>query len=175
MFRVKVKIKGTTPLLMNKWNQELAEARTDRPEFAEKRLYKNDKGEIVVPAEWIERAIMKVAKDFKVEGQRKITYALLLPGNVIIRPEFIKIEPQKWVIDARTVVIPSTGGRVMRYRPKFENWSLEFSIDVIDERIKPETLQKILVDAGRRVGIGDGRSIGFGRFMIEKYEVQESE
>ena len=180
MYKVDVEIKGITPLLMHRFleNEPKPEKRgedIENEEIAEHRLYKNDKGEVIVPNEWIIRAMFKVASDFKVEGMRKKTMKSLLPGNIYIEPEAIKIEPQKWAVDKRTVVIPSTRGRVMRFRPKFENWKLSFKVLVMDDRIKPEILHHILEEAGRRSGIGDGRSIGFGRFIVSKFGEPETQ
>jgi len=169
-----VEIEGITPLMMNRIlePEEIPKKQGeafDSQELAHKKVYKvGDK--IVVPSEWIIRAMQRVAGEFRVEGMKKTTYKQLLPGNVFIEPEFIEIDPQEYVIDKRTVVIPTTRGRVWRYRPKWPKWKLKFKIKVFDERIKQEVLNHILVEAGRRVGIGDGRSIGFGRFIVTKFE-----
>lgn len=176
MYRVAVEIEGITPLLQNKYiePQEIPQKKGeahDSPELVPYKLHKNDKGEIVVPSESIMRAMETVAGEFKVEGMKKATYKNLLPGNIYIEPEGIKIEPQSYVIDKRPVVNPVTRGRIMRYRPKFEKgWRLAFIIHVFDDRIKKEVLKHILEEAGRRVGIGDGRRIGMGRFIVTKFE-----
>lgn len=174
MYTVQVRIKGVTPLLMNKFVEKEANPQKrgeeeDTPELAKEKVYRNDKGEIIVPAEMILRAMDKVSSEYKIEGMKKTTAKSLLPGNIFIEPEGIKIEPQNFVVDKRTVVIPATRGRVIRYRPKFPEWKLEFKIHIFDDRIKPEILQHILSEAGRRAGIGDGRKIGFGRFVIEQF------
>jgi len=36
-------------------------------------------------------------------------------------------------------------------------------------------LHSICIDAGRYVGIGDGRKIGFGRFQVVKFEVNDAD
>ena len=170
MERYKVKIKGVTALLMNKWCNELQEIKQDKIEYAKKRLYTNDKGEPVIPAEWIERALMIVAREEQVKGFKKLKYSSILPGNLIIEPRYIVFEHNGMKVDERTVVIPSTGGRVIRYRPRFDEWKATFEITILDERITQEILQKLLIEAGRRIGIGDGRTIGFGRFILEEFK-----
>ena len=174
MEEYEVTIKGITPLMSNRFleNEETSGKKgevEDSPELADKKVYRvGDK--VVAPSEWIQRAMEKVASEFKVEGMGRTTYKTLLPGNIFINPEYIPIEPQSYVIDKRSVVNPFTKGRVIRYRPKWTNWKLSFKIQVFDKRLKEDVLRNILTEAGRRVGIGDGRKIGFGRFVVTKFK-----
>ena len=41
--------------------------------------------------------------------------------------------------------------------------------------VSREQMQAIINDAGRFVGIGDGRNIGFGRFRVPEFEVVEGQ
>lgn len=76
-------------------------------------------------------------------------------------------ESQKYT-DARSVVI--SGRRIMRYRPRFDEWSLtmtlQFSPDVIDR----DQLLTSAKNAGKLIGLGDFRpekSGLFGRYSVE--------
>ena len=170
-----VEIEGIRPLLTNRYMEDEVAVKKrgeekDNEELAKKKVYQVD-GKLVIPAEQIERAMEKVASSFKVEGQGKKTYKDLVQGAVFVEPEYIEIRPQKFEIDKRTVVIPSTRGRVARYRPKWNpGWKLKFKVRVMDDRVTPEVLQKIIDEAGRIKGIGDGRSIGMGRFMLTSFK-----
>ena len=181
MYEVNVEIEGITPLLMNRFieDEEIPKKKGEQKETeedAKKRLYLNEKGEIIVPSEWLLRAMDRVSSEFKVEGMKRATYKSLLAGNIFIEPEAIKIEPQEWIVDKRSVVIPATRGRIMKYRPKFnQGWKLKFKIKVFDDRIKKEVLYHILVEAGRRAGIGDGRTIGMGRFIVKSFEKEKGD
>jgi hypothetical protein len=60
----------------------------------------------------------------------------------------------------------------VRVRPRFDNWSVEFSINVWDEQITIEALRDIMRFAGNYKGIGDWRPSSrtpgpFGRFDAE--------
>ena len=169
----KVTIKGVRPLLMNKWVEDNSIKKRgevqDSAELCEHKLYKLN-GKLVQPAEHIERAMEKVASSFKIKGAGKKTYKDLVQGAVFIQPEFIEHKVQKWVVDKRTVVIPSTKGRILRFRPRLDEWELDFTVQVLDDRVTPEILKLILDEAGRLKGIGDGRSIGFGRFIVTRFE-----
>jgi hypothetical protein len=61
----------------------------------------------------------------------------------------------------------------VRVRPRFDEWSAEFDIDVWDDQISDRALRDILTSASRSQGLGDWRpgspmSPGpFGRFSVE--------
>lgn len=62
--------------------------------------------------------------------------------------------------------------RVLRTRPVFRSWSVEFEVTYDAEVIKGETVLQSLVDAGRLVGLGDWRpgapkGGSWGRFDAE--------
>lgn len=60
--------------------------------------------------------------------------------------------------------------RIMRTRPKFDKWSVTFSVEGDDDLIDRARLERWLEIAGRRVGIGDWRpacSGTFGMFRID--------
>lgn len=70
--------------------------------------------------------------------------------------------------DARTVVVANK--RIMRYRPRFNDWSTSITL-LFDEAIISESdLLLVLRNAGNLIGIGDyrvERGGGFGRFTVE--------
>jgi hypothetical protein len=55
--------------------------------------------------------------------------------------------------------------RVMRTRPKFDNWSLSFTVLRDDTQVSEEDLNSALVLAGQIIGLGDWRP-EHGRFTI---------
>jgi hypothetical protein len=77
-------------------------------------------------------------------------------------------------VDSRPVTIPSTKGKVMRHRPRFDCWSAAFDLDIDETLIKPEFVQTLLTDVGRRQGWGDYRPEKggpFGRFIVTEYTI----
>jgi len=75
-------------------------------------------------------------------------------------------------VDVRPVV--AQGSRVLRVRPRFDEWALEFKIANFDPGLlKEETIFKILADAGRLHGLGDFRP-EFGLFKVEKFSKMPS-
>jgi len=60
------------------------------------------------------------------------------------------------------------GKRVMRVRPQFMPWSLEVPAVLLEDAgLNYDELERLVDLAGRAIGIGDGRAIGYGRFEAE--------
>jgi len=178
MKKVEVKIKGTTPLMQNRFDTafelekklKLQRKSIDKVPSVEQRLYKNGQG-IYVPSEWIEGTLKNAAKGFKMKGNR--TYTKAIAGMVEVTPEEIIIEPQKWVSDIRSAVNHNMRqARIIVERPRFNEWALEFTLN-IDDDLDVEKVKEILVEAGKTEGIGSYRpNCGgkFGKFKIDKFE-----
>jgi len=67
-------------------------------------------------------------------------------------------------------VNPTTRGRKMCYRPRIEDWSLDFTLEVNDDRIDSDVVKQILETAGMQIGIGAYRP-RFGRFEVTSFKV----
>jgi hypothetical protein len=82
----------------------------------------------------------------------------------------------KWEVDSRSVVIPSTGGRIMCHRPRLDRWRVSFTLEVDTGMFSVPLVRQLLDDAGKRIGLGDfrpARKGPFGRFVVVKWETQE--
>ena len=178
MREIKVRIEGTAPLLQHKMSveQEIAleagatkkrggEAKGDKPE---EYLYTYN-GVICQPAEHIIQAMLKKASQYVIKGKGKKTYKELAQGSINIVPEYIPHNNQEWSKDSRTVVIPATRGRTVRVRPRFDNWSLDFTLQLINDDMPIAIVKGMLDDAGREGGIGDYRP-RFGRFIVTSFQ-----
>jgi len=175
MKRVEVEITGVAPLLHNRFpTEEFGVEKSkatkkvyDPKEEAERKLYRDEKGIIVNPAEHIFQAMRKAATDFKFSGKK--TFKDVIVSGIIVSLDMIPLIIEKpYEIDARPVVIQRA--RVLCWRPKFNNWKLKFVIDILDdENISVSTLKEILEKAGQAKGIGDYRP-RFGRFMVTSFQ-----
>lgn len=180
MKSINCKIKGVVPLLQHRFPDEEHGANVSKgkkkvynpEEEAKKALFVDGDGKIYHPAEHVYSAMIKAAVNFRFEGKK--TYKEIVKGGIILEPECIPLENKNarskktWdEIDARNVVIQRS--RVIRWRPRFNDWALSFRISIIDdENISPITLKEILEKAGQ-LGIGDYRP-RFGRFMVTEFE-----
>lgn len=59
---------------------------------------------------------------------------------------------------------------VMRTRPIFKEWEIEFVVDFEETQLNPEVLRNILTVAGLRTALCDWRP-EYGRFSVEKFEI----
>lgn len=175
MKRIDIEITGIAPLLQHRFATEEHGANTskskkkvyDPKEEVEKCLYKNAKGDIFQPAEHIYQSMIRAAVDFKFEGKK--TYKDVITSGIVISPEEIPLITElPYEIDARGAVIQRA--RIVRWRPRFNKWKLQFTIDILDdENISVPVLKEILEKAGATKGIGDYRP-RFGRFMVTEFK-----
>jgi len=170
MEQVKVKIKGTAALLMQRYviedvnntKAKRKDEKHDPTEDANKYLYKDSKIGCYVPSSWIESCIRDVSKEFKGRGKGSLKSAVL--SSVFVNEEKIPLNKDTYdEIDLRPVVIQRN--RIVKARPKFNNWELSFTINFNPDRLKKEVLKQMLEEAGLSVGIGDYRP-KFGRFEL---------
>jgi hypothetical protein len=85
------------------------------------------------------------------------------------------IETEPVYLDVRSVRNPSTGARNVRYRVAVSpGWNVSFMVSWDNTLVSENELGAIVRDAGQFVGLGDGRSIGFGRFTVNAFQVEDS-
>jgi hypothetical protein len=186
----KVRIEGTTPLLMNNFHDEAAQSATSGTrmssigdkgtpkEQAEMKLYTGNDGKPMIPLPNLFRCIIDAGK-FHKAGKSKVTTikSSIIPACVEVNTDdgvTVAIESNEpWQVDTRPVRIPSTGGRILAHRPKFDDWSLEFDVSVDTEMMSAKMLRAIIDDAGKRIGLGDFRPDCkgvFGKFVVTRWE-----
>jgi len=191
---IKVTIEGTTPLLMNRFTDEsaikvsggvskvqLGDKGTPR-EQAEKKLYADEDGVLNMPGPNLFRSIID-AGTFHKAGKSKITTqkSSLVPAGmsmldmacVITSPDG---SPAQWEVDSRSVVVPSTGGRIMAHRPRIDRWRLSFTLEVDTGMFSPAVVRMLVDDAGKRIGLGDyrpARKGPFGKFVVVEWVVDK--
>ena len=182
MEKYKVTVKGYRPLLVNKYPMPTAESAGKRvrkstvfnaSENAEKCLYKTTDGKIYLPAEHFEGAMIKGAGLILIgAGHGKKSFKDIVAQSIMIMPREIPFKTPKdakFAIDITTCVIPATRGRVPVARPRWDEWSFEFTI--INENtddLDAGTLENILAEAGK-IGVGTFR-LKYGKFVVEKFE-----
>lgn len=183
----KVEVEGTTPLLCNRFGEtaEMAVSTSHRSSMvgdsgsprdkASAKLYLGENGKPMIPGPNLFRSLIDAGKFFK-NGKSKVTTqkSSLIPAFVAIHEVEIPIITKvPWDVDCRPVRIPSTGGRIMAYRPRFNEWKLGFTLELLDEReFSPQLLRQIVDAAGSRVGLGDFRPDckgPFGKFVVTRW------
>jgi hypothetical protein len=169
-----VRIVGTRPLLMHAPTGIGDKPRLRRGEHLDPKteagmyLYRDPEGRIVIPSVNIKACIREAGRNYKVSG-RRTTFAAMIRAGIDIRPyPYVPLIHNGWVVDIRPVVVQRS--RILRARPRFDEWALEFEIINNDPTIiHADTLHRILIDAGKYYGLGDFRP-EFGTFNVEKFE-----
>ncbi len=77
-------------------------------------------------------------------------------------------------LDVRGVRNSNTKGRNVRYRlAAAPGWQCVFTLRWDKTLVTASQMEAILHNSGKLVGLGDGRSIGFGRFDIGSIQIRE--
>lgn len=90
-------------------------------------------------------------------------------------PENVTADQNELVyLDVRGVKNPVTRARNIRYRVcSSPGWNATFNIAWDKTIVSKAEMEAIILDAGMYSGLGDARSIGFGRFKLEEIKVKE--
>jgi len=141
-------------------------------EQAEIAAYRDEKtNELYIPGVAIQRALVNAATYSKGKGRASLQKSAA--ACLMISPEYVLLGTKTYKMDARAVVIPATKGRVVRYRPRLDEWSCSFDLDYEDTLVKETEVRKIVDDMGERVGLLDfrpERKGPFGRCMVIKWQ-----
>ena len=185
MKQITITIEGVTPLIVNRFADEAQLAATSGSsanhkvsrtpqEDARSRLYVDDQGRSAMPQPNIFRCIIDAGKFFKF-GKSKVTTfkTSLIPACVSVEGILFLIESkQGWAVDQRPIRNPSTGGRLLRYRPIFHDWCITFPLALDEEMMSESFLREIVDAAGKRIGLGDFRPDckgPFGKFVVTQW------
>lgn len=190
MKKVKIKIRGITPLLQHRMREEelmgLLGSKTGKKkdkqdltprEIAESYSYKNDKGEFIIPTAYIVGAFKSVASEYKQKNSVRKSLKSIAGG--IFRPTE-NMAPLSWKgkplktfeVDIQKATNHQKGA-VAVCRPRFDEWEVTFEVVINSDLLNPEIALTILNDAGLRSGIGSYRvSNGgyFGQFVVTEWD-----
>jgi hypothetical protein len=188
--RISITVQGITPLLCNRFSDEAARASTDgtrgstrgdrgtEREIAESKLYLDAHGKPCLPQPNVLSCIVDGGSWHKI-GRKQVTTkgGSLLYSCLDVVGLTVPIEHKApWNVDVRPVVIPATKGRILTYRPRFDDWRLTFEIELLTEIISAKFMRAIVNDAGLKSGLGDfrpNRKGPFGKFSVVHWEEQE--
>lgn len=181
-YRVTVSIEGVAPILFHRWSVEaVAEkaaaakgSKTKKSDNVESYVYRNDKGEICIPGEYLRASICSPsgAAKYRQDPRSPRKSALdLYKAGIFVATELASLGVKDWdYLDQRRVTVQRAG--ITRIRPAMaKGWVATFEIGVVlPEYIPPSELRAVLIDAGRLVGLGDFRPT-YGRFDTTHYQL----
>lgn len=181
-------ISGLTPLLMHRFSETADLGSTTRKihitaedprEVAERVAYRNADGALYVPGAAIAAMLREAGAAHKQRGSRKSLKYIIPAATLVVEDQIVLRDVQgeplmQFEVDSRPVVIPSTKGRIMRHRPRVNQWSAEFTIEIDETMIEATTVHQLISEGGMKHGVLDNR-VGtggsFGRFHIVSWGV----
>jgi hypothetical protein len=186
-YTLKITLRGTTPFLFNQF-RDLEAYAEDSPGGKKKprekvlhdyeaMVWRNDEGELALPVENVIASIVKAGKYFKTPLGGNGGATTSLRESLVPDPTFGSFGVKEWdCIDFRL----ARNGDIKRspkptWRPRLEKgWLLAAHIGVVAPEIYgPTRLLEVLTRAGISSGVGDGRAIGFGRYVLGSHELED--
>lgn len=178
-YRVMVDLCGVCPLLFHRWNNESVAAKAaakkgsieKKTDDVESFMYRNEKGEICIPGEYLRQAVIHASKYEQDPRSSRKSMMDLCKAAVVSLTDLASLgvnEPD--FLDQRRVVIQRAG--VTRTRPAMKSgWKASFILMVnLPEYLPSNRLNYLIQQAGRIIGMADFRP-SYGRFQVIRFEV----
>lgn len=175
-----IKLKSTTPILFNTRQRdielELKEVKKNELEEWESKNWHrkaelDEKGNVILPIRWFRKTFIEACKHSKLVpnfATRKSETYTRYAGSMIFRDSTFKGKSSQFKQFGSYVGATglNSSTKVWRIRPKLDEW--ETTIELIDPvgRMTEKEIKEIFEYAGLIEGIGDGRSLNFGRFQV---------
>jgi hypothetical protein len=190
--KARVTIQGTRPLLQHRFGPEALplekQERTgvpgNDPDEWKKTCMVTKEGQLYVDSTYIFSMLRNAAK-FTKKGKGSIQ--TLVSATVQLQEERVALDrympneittdkSQPVYIDVTGVRNPSTKARNVRYRlAASSGWKATFTVVWDKTIVARDQMKAVLNDAGVLVGLADGRAVGYGRFTVESFEVQDAQ
>lgn len=193
LLKANITIIGKRPILFHSFNvdsislekKERTGVAGNDPEEWKRSVLKTKDNQLYVDSTYIFGCLRDGGKHIKSGRgtlQAKIASTLIVLDELILLDRFVPSEEdlsqdktQPVYLDVRSVKNPTTKGRNVRYRiAASPGWKSSFQIEWENTIVSRGEMQAAMESAGAFVGLGDGRSIGFGRFSVENFEIHES-
>jgi len=185
---------GTKPLLYHKFNIEVLSNKTktksgttgNDPEEWKTTVHVDGKRLFFPHDYWL--SCIKDGGKYVKQGRGTISNKLAGCMSILSERTYLNIElpdlidkletsdmprdPTKSIfLDVRGVKNPATKGKNVRYRLGVKaGWQTQVELEFDDTVLSKDDIRKALEAAGKFSGIGDGRSIGYGRFEVVDVE-----
>lgn len=173
-----ITIEGTADMLFHRWNVEAVEekskaakgSKAKKTDDIESYVYRNDKGELCLPGEYLRMAVVMASK-FKQDPRspRKSAYDLMKAALINLTP-LASLGVKDWDYEHKCRVTVQRNG-ITRVRPAVKTgWEAAVQMMVtLPEYVSAHMLQELLMNAGRLIGVGDFRPT-YGRFQVTHFK-----
>ena len=184
-------IEGQSDLVLNKMNACIVRALTDARKDKAKSLEKPNEWEQVITAmhwyngtptdfseEGLKKALVENAPCISAFGMKKSFGEAVVRNeidkyktkfdanvNIIARNNLIPIKFTEYFLDEK-LMSPKKGSPVLTRLNRFTGWSADITISFLENVYSEEQIISIVNLAGFGLGIGSGRSSGYGRYKV---------
>lgn len=192
IYRATITIVGKKPILFNRFTvdsiplekREKTGVPGNDPQEWKRSVMKTEAGQLYLESSYIFGCLRDAGKHIK-SGRKslqpKIASTLIVLENIILLDRFLPCENELTesidapvYLDVRSVKNPNTKGRNVRYRiAASAGWKASFQIEWENTIVSKGEMEAAISTAGSFVGLGDGRNIGFGRFVVESLKIDE--
>ncbi len=193
LLKANVRIVGERPILFNRFSvdsiplgkKEKTGVAGNDPEEWKRSVMKTEERQLYVESSYIFGCLRdggKHIKSGKGSIQAKLASTLTVPDNIVLIDRFVPLDDdlshdntQPVYLDVRSVKNPTTKSRNIRYRiAASKGWRATFEIEWENTIVSRGEMEEAVKSAGSFVGLGDGRTVGCGRFTVERFEIQEA-
>jgi hypothetical protein len=176
--KVEVSIKGLPPgIMMHRFPLEpiVGLEKKTKEEQAEYSAYRNaESGELYIPGPALQQALVAAATYSKGKGRGSLQK--VVAASVFVLDGTLGLGMKKYEVDSRAVVVPATGGRVIRHRPVVPDWKTSFELMYDENLLSEAQIRKVVEEAGSLCGLLDYRPNckgPFGRYMVTSWKLSE--
>ncbi|OPH52176.1 hypothetical protein BC351_33120 [Paenibacillus ferrarius] len=189
-----VKIKGTRPLLFHCFTpdtislqkKERTGVAGNDPEEWKRTYTATSGGQLYLSSTYIFGCLRDAARYTK-KGrgsiQSDLSATLQVIDDKILLNRFINNQgdittnsSQAVYVDVQSIRNPATKGRNVRYRLGLSpGWETSFTLLWDVTLVNRTQMEAVCIDAGKLVGLADGRSIGMGRFEVVSFEANNAQ
>ena len=178
-YMVRISVEGSAALLFHRWSVDGVEAKAKaakgskakKEDDIESYVYRDAHKNLSIPGEYFRMAIIGAAK-FRQDPRSPRKSAMdLFKAGIACLNELCSLGVKEWdYIDRRRVMIQRNG--ITRHRPAMlAGWKATVELQVLlPEYINSRTLNDVIAQAGRLIGVGDFRPT-FGRFAVTEFVV----
>ena len=186
-----IHIEGSTDLVLNKMNAHTIRTLTDARKDKAKSLEKPDEWEQIITAmhwrdgtptdfseEGLKQALVENAPCISAFGLKKSFGEAVVRNeidkyktkfdanvNIIASNNLIPIRFTEYNLDEK-LMSPKKGSPVLTRLNRFTGWSADITVQYLDNVYSEEQIINIVNLAGFGLGIGSGRSSGYGRYSV---------
>lgn len=192
MVRATVSIRGLRPMLWHAFGPDAIplDGRKERtgvagndPEEWKKTVLTTKDGQLYVKPSYVFGMLREAAQYTKkgrgsimksVGATLQVTDDKVLVKGLFLPEELTEDTDSPVYLDVSSVRNPATKARNVRYRVAAKaGWEIDFNILFDRTIVSTGEMQSVCNDAGALVGLADGRSIGFGRFGVVSFTIND--